>query len=105
MKIRLTIIVLTILLSVSSAWSGEIFGTVRKGNGAVKAQVTVTCGNQSYGPVETDNFGSYRLFVRERGQCTLTVHYLGKPLTMAITSYERPMRYDLEVSGTTLLRR
>jgi hypothetical protein len=105
MKTILGIMVLTILFGASSAWPGEIFGSVRQGNSAVRAQVSVKCDGNSYGPVNTDNFGSYRLFVRERGQCTLTVDYQGQALTMGITSYERPMRYDVEVRGDSLLRR
>ena len=104
MKTILGTMLLTILFGVTSAWPGEIFGSVRSGNKAARAQVTVTCGNKTYGPVNTDNFGSYRLFVRERGQCTLTVHYQGQALTLNITSYERPMRYDLEGRGSTLFR-
>jgi len=105
MKTTIGILVLIMLLGVSSSWAGEIFGTVRSGRRAVRAQVTVTCGPRTYGPVTTDNFGSYRLFVRERGQCILTVHYQGRPLNMRITSYERPIRYDIQVGGGSLQRR
>jgi hypothetical protein len=95
-----------ILLIPALGWCGEIFGSVMVGDNAVRgAEGEVSCGGKSSGRFRTDNFGSYRLFVQERGPCTLTFYYQGIALPLEITSYEKPMRYDLEVRGNTIRRR
>lgn len=95
-----------ILLIPVWGWCGEIFGSIMAGDRAVRgAEVEVSCGGKPSGRFKTDNFGSYRLFVHEQGPCTLTVSYQGQTLDLNITSYEKPMRYDLEVRGNTLQRR
>ena len=89
---------LTILLAVSSVHAGEIFGTIKaEGKLAPKGlKVEVTSPAKSYSAL-TDNYGSYRLYVAEKGKCTLTVYYREKAPSIQIYSYPKSTRYDFTV--------
>ena len=43
---------------------------------------------------ETDTYGSYRLYVPEKGKCTLRVHYNKQSPSIEIFSYDKSTRYD-----------
>lgn len=84
-----------LFLSVSTALAGEIFGTISEGDKPVAAgvKVEVTAGNKTYS-TETDKFGGYRLFVKEKGKCTLKVSYKDQTPTFAVASFDKSTRYD-----------
>jgi len=105
------VLVLVLLLSFTlPALAGEIFGTVTEGGKAVPAgvKVTIAAGEKSY-EGETDKFGSYRIFVKEKGKCTITVHLKEDNAPSAeLVSFDKSMRYDWQVAteeGKTVLRR
>lgn len=96
---------LLVLLSLSfstSAWAGEIYGTIKEGGQPVKnAQVEITSsGNKEY-KATTDEFGNYRIVVAETGKCALTVQFNGSSATATVQSYSTPVRFNwlLEKSG------
>src|SRR4030067_486884 len=66
-KIFLTMLCLAI--SCTTALAGEIYGTIKEGGKPIKAgtKVEVKCAKGSYS-AETDNLGSYRLFVPVKGK-------------------------------------
>lgn len=83
-------------LATGSALAGEIFGTISEGTKPVAAGVKleVTAGGKTYS-TETDKFGGYRLFVKEKGKCTLTVSYKDQTPTFSVASFDKSTRYDL----------
>ena len=84
-----------IILTVSSVLAGEIFGTIKADGKVVPKglKVEITTPDTSYSAV-TDNYGSYRLFVPQKGKCSLTVHYRQKAPSIQIYSYPKSTRYD-----------
>ncbi len=87
---------LCLAISCTTALAGEIHGTVKEGGKPVKAgtKLEVKCAKGSYS-AETDNLGSYRLFVPEQGKCTLTVKASDASPQMTVHSFEDSSRYNL----------
>jgi len=88
-------VVLALLLSVSPVLAGEVYGTINDGKKPVAAgvKVEITASGKVY-TTETDKFGSYRIVVKEKGRCTLTVHVNEQSPSFNLFSYERSTRYD-----------
>ena len=77
------------------AAAGEIRGTLTKGGQPVPdAKIVITAGNNTY-PATTDKYGSYRVFVLEKGQCTVTVEIDGQHPSTTVNSFDRSIQYDL----------
>jgi hypothetical protein len=93
---KLFLTMLFLAIPVTPALSGEIYGTIQEGGKPVKAgtKVEVKCAKGSY-RADTDNLGSYRLFVPEQGKCTLTVTSGDAAPQMTVHSYEDSARYNL----------
>lgn len=84
------------LLSLSSVCSaGEIYGAISEGGKPVVAgiKVEIVSPSKTY-PAETDKFGAYRIFVKEKGKCTLKVTYKDQSPSAEVFSYEKSTRYD-----------
>lgn len=79
----------------AKAWAGEMYGVIMQGDKPVgeKVKVEVAASGKTY-TAETDKNGSYRLFVKEKGKCALTVHFKDQALAAEIFSYDRSTRYD-----------
>lgn len=92
----LSFLVLLLSLAVSTSLAGELFGTISEGNKPVNAgvKVEITAGEKTYSTV-TDKFGAYRIFVKEKGKCTMTVHYNDQKPTFGVASFDKSTRYDL----------
>ena len=90
--------VLLILFTASAALAGEIYGTISEAGKPVSAgvKVEVTVADSTY-TGETDSFGTYHVYAKEKGKCTLTVHYKGQKPAASIFSYEKATRYDWTV--------
>jgi hypothetical protein len=76
--------------------AGEIFGTITRNGKPVGAgaKVEIAAGEKSY-TGETDRFGAYRLFVKEKGKAALTVQTADSLSASAeLFSYDRSTRYD-----------
>jgi hypothetical protein len=98
-----------ILLAVSVAVAGEIFGTVSESGKPVAAgvKVEVTVAGNSY-TGETDKLGTYHVFVKDKGKGTLTVDYKNQKPAADVFSYDKATRYDwtLETAdGKLVLKR
>lgn len=95
-KMKLTVVVLlALLLSASPVLAGEVFGTITDGSKPVAAgvKVEIAVSGKVYS-AETDKFGSYRIIVKEKGKCTLTVHIREQSPSVELFSYDRSTRYD-----------
>ncbi|RLI00599.1 hypothetical protein DRO38_06185, partial [Candidatus Bathyarchaeota archaeon] len=92
----ITMLLLFIMLFPSFVFAGEIYGSIRERERSIEPGIKVeimTARNTYF--TETDKYGSYRLYVPEKGKCTLKVHYKQQSPLIEIYSYERSVRYDL----------
>lgn len=91
-----TLICLVLIFCAASvAAAGEIFGTISESGKPVQAGVKVevnVAGTPYTG--ETDKFGTYHVFVKEKGKGTLTVNYRDQKPAAEVFSYDRATRYD-----------
>ena len=93
----------------SVALAGEIFGTLREGPKAVSkgVKVEIVTPSKTYAAA-TDTFGSYRLYVPEKGKCTLKVYFKNQTVTFDLYSYDKSTRYDMSIEtkdGKYILKR
>ena len=99
---RALILVLFVLGLTSLAHAGKIYGSVTEGGKPVApgTKVEVTCGANNYA-AQTDAYGSFKLFVPDKGKCLLKVNHQGQTPSIEINSYEGSVQYDLilEKSG------
>ena len=92
---RALILLVSLLLTASLALAGEIFGTITEADKPVPAGVKVEvaiAGNNYTG--ETDKFGTYHVFAKDKGKGTLKVSYKDQAPTADIFSYDKATRYD-----------
>ena len=92
------ILLLSLFLFPTAAFAGEVYGTLKEGDKPVGAhiRVEIVCGRNPYS-AQTDQYGSYRLYVRDLGRCTLRVPYKNQTPEFAIQSYSDPERYDFQL--------
>ena len=120
---RKSFILLLTLLSCSlplDAWAGRVFGDIKFNGKSLPAGVPVkiTRAAASEGkskaataPADsaaTDEFGSYKLMVKEAGKCTLAIVYEKQTASLEVFSYKEATRYDLileKKDGKLTLRR
>ena len=78
------------------AFAGKIYGSITEAGKPVAqgVKVEVTCGGNNYS-TQTDAYGSFKLFVPDKGKCTLKVYYQGQTPSFGINSYEGSVQYDL----------
>jgi len=98
-----------VVLAASVASAGEIYGTVTDAGKPVAAgiKIEIAAAGKTYSG-ETDKFGSYHIFVSDKGKCRLTIHYKDQKPDADIFSYEKAMRYDWmieTVDGKLTLKR
>jgi len=106
---RALLLVFVILSMAVAAYAGKIYGSVSEGGKPVApgVKVEVTCGSKNYA-AQTDAYGSFKLFVPDKGKCTLKVSYQGQAPSFEINSYEGSVQYDLileKQGGQYTLRR
>ena len=79
--------------------AAEIHGTVSEGGKPLPEGVALKldCGGAS-ATAQTDKFGSYSLKIGATGECGLSIAYKKANPSVKVTVYEKPSRYDLEVS-------
>ncbi len=84
------------------ALGGQVYGKLKEAGRAVSKgiDVTVRCTQGKTYSTKTDRFGSYRVYVREKGRCTLRVEKTGRSWEGHIRSYKDPVRYDFELVKT-----
>ena len=93
MKLSLTLLAGLTLVGVANR--GEVYGTVRMGKellAGVPLTITTATGSVSD---TTDKYGAYRVFAKENGKATITVHYRNQAPTLSITSVGDGVRYRL----------
>jgi hypothetical protein len=75
--------------------AGELYGSITeagKPTGA-GAKVEITASGKVYA-AETDKFGGYRIFVKEKGKCVLTIAVKDQSASADLYSYDKATRYD-----------
>jgi hypothetical protein len=106
---RSLIILMFIILAASFGMAGEIYGTIVDAGKPVPSgvKIEITAGEKNYSG-ETDKFGSYHVFVADKGKCRLTLHFKNQKPAADIFSYDRATRYDWiveTVDGKLILKR
>lgn len=96
MRTIATFTILILLLLPVQLLAGEIFGSITEGGKSVgeKVKVEIVAANKATYTTETDKNGSYRLFVKEKGKCTFTVHFNEQISSAELFSYDKSLRYD-----------
>ena len=112
----LLLILLTCCLP-AAASAGRVFGDIKHDGKPVAAGVQVTIARLSEDPkakptpvdtTATDEFGSYKLMVKDAGKCMLTILYEKQAVSLEVFSYKEATRYDLileKKDGKLSLRR
>ncbi len=91
----IVMVLLALPLLTWGAVAGEVYGTITDGSKPIAAGVKVEIGaSDKVYTAQTDKFGSYRIFVKEKGKCTLTVHFKEHTPTVELFSYAKSTRYD-----------
>jgi len=87
------------LLAPAVLHAGQIYGTIVSGGQGVKgADVTIQCGDQAPAAGATTADGSYRINVKQQGQCTLTLpSFEGRP-SATVFSTPNPSLYNFELT-------
>ncbi len=81
----------------SLCFAAQIYGTLRESDRPVgDSRIEVVCGTGHYADT-TDKYGSYKLYAKEMGKCTLTVTYRGQRPQAIIESYNDPAHYDFDL--------
>jgi hypothetical protein len=95
MRASTTTLALALFFSASLTMAGELYGTITDGDRPVGSgvKVEITAAGKAYAG-ETNKFGAYRLFVKEKGKCTLTVQMKSGTATAELFSYDKSTRYD-----------
>ena len=121
-NIVIALSVASICLGASNAFAGRIFGDIKLDGKPVLAGLIVTIapvvpaadggGAPKPGPLAdstaTDQYGSYKLNVKQIGKCVLALVYQKQTLALEVFSYKVPTRYDLVLEkkdGKLSLRR
>jgi Carboxypeptidase regulatory-like domain len=88
--------------------AGPLYGTLREGGRGISgARIEVTAQGKVY-EATTEPDGSYRLYVKESGRCSLRVTVGGRTAAADIFSSGDPVRYDFEIvneNGSYTLKR
>ncbi len=89
------IFLIGLLLVASRTMAGEVYGSITDGNKPIPAgvKVEIAASGHVYA-AETDKFGSYRIYVKEKGKCTLTVQMKDEVAKVDLFSYQKSTRYD-----------
>jgi hypothetical protein len=96
MKPRVVPVVAILVLAVSAASAGEVFGKILEGSApAAGASVSAKCGAKAYPEVKADKAGSYHLVLAEAGKCTLTITNKGQSASLDVVSYDDPAQVDV----------
>jgi hypothetical protein len=105
----LIVMVIGLMAAAGTAAAGEVFGTISAGGKPVGKGVKLeVVANQKTITAETDNYGSFRVFVPTKGKCSLKISYKEQALPFQISSYDHSVRYDFtieESNGKFTLKR
>ena len=102
----------------ATAFAGRVFGDIKFGGKPLVAGVPVTIERVTGEDAKptlvradstgTDQYGSYKLMVKEPGKCVLRILYEKQTASLEVFSYKEATRYDLileKTDGKLTLRR
>ena len=89
-------ILILFLVYSSITLAGEVYGTLRDGGKTVSKgiKVEIVTPKKTYSTV-TDAYGSFRMYVVEKGKCTFKVYYKNQTPSFDLYSYDKSTRYDM----------
>lgn len=87
------------VLLAAAAGAAEVHGTISEnGKPLPGVAVKLDCSGSSASGV-TDQFGGYSVKTAATGDCKISVDYKGSSLSLPVTVYDKPSRYDLVVKN------
>lgn len=90
-------IALLFCLLPTPGFAAQVYGTLREsGRPVANVRVEAVCGSNTYSAL-TDNYGSYQLFAKEAGRCTLRVYFQNQVPETFIDSYSDPAHNDFDL--------
>jgi hypothetical protein len=115
---RFALVALLLCAIPGSAIAGRVFGDIKLGDKPLPAGVAVkierVTGDDKKPTLvaadagATDQYGSYKLMVKDPGKCQITVTYEKQTASLEVFSYKEATRYDLileKKDGKLSLRR
>jgi len=92
-----TVLALAVVMAVSQrAHAANLFGSLwLDGRPVQGAQIEVTCSDRHQ--AQTDNNGSYSIFIPEKGRCVFQVVFAGHSGRTEVASYDNPIKYDFDL--------
>ena len=115
---RFALVVLLSCVIPGSAFAGRVFGDIKLAGKPLAAGVAVkierVTGDEKKPTLvaadagATDQYGSYKLMVKDPGKCLLTITYEKQTASLEVFSYKEATRYDLileKADGKLTLRR
>ncbi|HEY1251673.1 MAG TPA: hypothetical protein VGH97_10825 [Thermoanaerobaculia bacterium] len=81
--------------------AAEVHGTISEAGKPLPQGVAVKleCSGGAPASATTDAYGGYSLKTGASGDCKLSIDYKGSTLSLPITVYDKPSRYDLVVKN------
>lgn len=94
----ISFLLLLILLCPTLGLAAQIYGKLRENENPVGqgVRVEIACGAGTYSG-QTDDQGTYSVFVRQTGRCRFTVYYKGQTPRTEIYSSDEPYKYDFDL--------
>ena len=121
MTFRFSVLLILSCFLATPAWAGRVFGDIKMADKPIGKGVPVmitTLLTDAEGKTKpavthvdstgTDEFGAYKLVVKEPGKCLLTIVYEKQNVALEVFSNKEPTRYDLileKKEGKLALRR
>ncbi len=113
---KINMLLLLIMFFPSFVFAGEIYGRISEGREYVGQGINVeiikyiSATDSTIYTGETNEYGSYSIYVKEKGECRLIVHYPNQDPApeIEVYSYETSVRYNLvleKMDGKYILRR
>jgi len=115
---RLALVILLSCALPGSAFAGRVFGDIKFAGKPLAAGVPVRIARVTGEEAKptlvaadstgTDQYGSYKLTVKEPGKCLLTILYEKQSASLEVFSYKEATRYDLildKANGKLVLHR
>ena len=88
-------------LVAATLYAAEVHGTISEDGKPLPQGVAVKleCPGGPAASAATDSYGGYSLKTGASGDCKLSIDYKGASLSLPVTVYDKPSRYDLVVKN------
>ena len=94
---KIMILLIIIICFPTFTFAGEIYGNIKIGRNPIGKGAKLEIKSDRVTPYVdyTDKYSSYSIYVKETGQCKLTVYYRDHSPSIIVYSYQGSVRYNL----------